>query len=184
MKRTSLLWNHPKLTQLILLGFMGLLLILSGCAQKATLPTPINGDTKALFNDNDLRNAKPITISGETELKGQDLNNETQATELPYTESEADSQLSAQAVLAGAKGFVALYRKSGTTFEIRIYNQTNNAATAVYSGLQEVQSVAVNAAGNRVVASMKNPTSNRFDVYLFQLDNGATPFLLSNNQWC
>jgi hypothetical protein len=163
--------------RLVHLSLVRLLLILSGCTQKATQVTPI--DNKALFDDNSLRNARPISISSEAELKGLDLNNDTQATELPYDETEADSQLSAQAVLAGAKGFVALYRKSGTTYQIRVYNQTNNAVIPVYSGTQEVQSVAVNAAGNRVVASMKNPSSNKFDIYLFQLDNGGTSFQLT-----
>jgi hypothetical protein len=164
--------------KLVHISLVSLLLMLSGCFQQKSEPTQA-GDN-ALFDDNSLRNARPISISGENELLGQDFNSETPVTELPYNEIEADSELSAQAVLAGVKGFVALYRKNTAgTYEIRVYNQTNNAATTVYSGTQEVQSVAVNVTGNLVVASMKNPANNKFDVYLFQIGN-PTPFLLTN----
>ena len=61
------------------------------------------------------------------------------------------------------------YRQSGSTYQIWIANQSNDSKVNVYSGTDEVQSVAVNGLGTYVAASMKNPLSGKFDIYLFKL---------------
>lgn len=152
-----------------LLLFSLLLLLLLNACQRAFPPQPRELENTSLFSSTDLNNAIPVTITSTQELGGADLP-ESPATELPFTDQdEGSGDLESQAILANARGFVVLYRKSGTTYQIRRHDQTNNNALTVYSGTDEVSSVAISADGSSVVASIKKTTATNFDVYLFDI---------------
>ena len=157
----------PSLNRVFLV-FTFILALVSCTQSPSTISSPDN--QPALFDTHDLDNALVVNIKSNEELEGSNVPVTNNATELPFIDKdEASSDIQAQAVLANARGFVVLYRKSGTTYQIRRHDQTNNNAVTVYSGLDEVSSVAISADGNKVVASIKKTTATNFDVFLFDI---------------
>ena len=156
--------------------FVSMLLVialLNACSQPAGVPT-LDEDGPPLFTSDDLSKAIPVKELSNTTLVGVSLNNEMVARELPYVEVD-DSQLATQAVLPNVEGWLVLIRSSTTSgeFQIRRYDQaTDNGITVWSSSTLKAQSVAVDGSGNRVVASIINPTTGSYDVYLFVLSTG------------
>ncbi|MEZ4629516.1 MAG: hypothetical protein R2880_02140 [Deinococcales bacterium] len=87
---------------------------------------------------------------------------------LAVEEQIRDDDLSNQRVLAGTEGNLAYYRKNETgTYQIMVVNQVTDEALRVWSGNQEIQSVALDGEVRFVVASMMN--GEYYDIYLFDL---------------
>ena len=161
--------------------FIALLLTLNACKQTdksvPTIEEPNEttfeqADETALFTSIDLRNATVVKEESLQELQSLDLNNDETGVELPFDEDEEVSELDTQSVIAGASGWLALYRvkDSDGLNQIRLHDQSNNTnRVTVYSDTDAVESVAVSADGNTVVAAINNPVDNRNDIYLFDI---------------
>ena len=178
--------KHGFLLYISILTIMSLLL--SACHSSSTNSSPTNSSPtseqnnqkaeKVLFDDTDLSNASVVRVSSSKEITGIDLNNSIENIDLPFDSNEDLSQaneLNTTKVLSNGEGYLVVIRKSGSTYEIRLHNQSNNSdRTTVYAGLNEVQSVAVSEDGNLILASISNVfniADNTFEVYLFDLAN-------------
>ena len=155
--------------------FIALLLTLNACNQTHKSVTTIEEAYETpLFTSTDLRNAILVKDLGTKELHSLDLNNDETGAELSsFDKDEKISELDTQGVIAGARGWLALYRvrDSDGLNQIRLYDQSNNTnRVTVYSGTDKVESVAVSEDGKTVVAAIKNPVDNKNDVYLFDLN--------------
>ena len=158
-------------------GLLLSLVILAACNQtKETIGDNkvISDDgTSAVFGVDDIINALPTTISESIELVGIDLNNEEINIEGEPAPEEDDSELSPQAVLPGALGWLVYYRFNQVKYEIWTADQVTDAKTKVWSGPDAVQSVAVSGDGNWVAASIIN-SSGKYDIYLFDVAGNHT----------
>jgi Tol biopolymer transport system component len=83
------------------------------------------------------------------------------------------TDITAQAVLPGGKGFVVYVwnLSTSTTQPWRIYrhNEATDATTLVYGGLRQISSVAISGDGNTLLVSMKETTDAASDYEIFQI---------------
>lgn len=160
---------------------LGLLSLLMSCEQLSTHSERGTGlDETALFTSKDLQSASSVAILNEHTLIGTDLDNETDALELPTEVTPDAADIGTQAVLPNVGGWLVTYRvNSAGTYQIRLYDQSNDAGVTVWAGPEAVQSVAVNAAGSLVAASILDPVTANHDIYLFDLVNGSSSNLSS-----
>ena len=107
-----------------------------------------------------------------------DLNNEEINIEGAPAPKE-DSELEAQAILNGVNGYLTYYRTDGTTYQIWTADQVADTQNKIFSDTIAVQSAAVSGGGNWVAASIINPVSGRFDIFLFDVV-GLNIFNLTN----
>jgi Tol biopolymer transport system component len=136
------------------------------------------GDAEIDGATDDLGNAD--SLEGEVDdSAGVNLDAET-ATESPSTD------LTAQAVLPGGKGFVVYVWNSSNsaTSPWRIYrhNAATDVTTLVYGGLRQISSVAVSGDGNTLLVSMKETTdpASDFEIYQIALSPLSVTQLTSN----
>lgn len=137
-----------------------------------TNTNPTTKNTDSVFNLDDLTQAKTSSITSEITLNSKDLNNQEINIDIGDSETavqEENSELTSQAVLPNVDGMLAYYRKQGSTYQAWIHDQATDVRTSVYSSNQRIQSVAVNADGSLLVASIFEEASNQFDVFLFDL---------------
>ena len=84
----------------------------------------------------------------------------------------------------GAQGFVAYIRHNpaaANPWAIIRFNQETDTKTVVYSGLRELDSVAVDASGNKVVFSGRDATAGAdYEVYILDISAATTTQLTSN----
>jgi predicted outer membrane repeat protein len=170
----------PKLFTLILF-----LLLLAACNQAPKSPsTPTENP---LFTDVNLDQARKLSsletlITAGTEIDisdGQVITNQ---------EDNTVSDFSPQAVLPGegAKGNIVYIRHNPATanpWAIILFDQVADTKTVVYSGQRELDSVAVNSNGIKVVFSARETTSptSDYEIYILDLVATTTTQLTSNN---
>ena len=165
---------------------LGLLLALAACQQ--TSPTIaleekiLEESNLSIFDSTDLAYASHTVTSNVIELNGTDLNNEEINIEGTPAPEEENSDLATQAVLAGADGHLVYYRQNNLgTYEIWMSNQSDDSKVNVYSGSNNIQSVAVDGTGNWVAASIINPAHGEYDVYLFDIAGSNMHNLTNTN---
>jgi hypothetical protein len=83
--------------------------------------------------------------------------------------SNFESELSSQAVLANTTGFIVYIRNNPAStppWQIYRYDQAGNQSLKVFEGTREIQSVAISGDGNTVLATMRATTTagSPFDV--------------------
>jgi uncharacterized delta-60 repeat protein len=153
-----------------------LLVVQSSCIQppptSAQQPGPPTVTETPLFGDADIDNA----ISDITEDVSLDGSEDTTIPNDGATEVSkpgGEGELSAQAVLSGARGFVVyIWNDPADTIQPwRIYrhNEVTDANTLVYGGLREISSVAVTGNGNTLVVSMRETTTGTSDFEVYQI---------------
>jgi PKD repeat protein len=92
----------------------------------------------------------------------------------PDDQPEAASDITTQAVLPGANGFVVYawnLSTSSTPWRIYRHDASTDASTLIYSGLREINSVAVSGDGTKILASVRetNSISSDFEIYQITL---------------
>ena len=137
-----------------------------------------DNETHALFSEDDVKNAIPTTISETIDLPSIDLNNEEINIE-GAPAPEEDSEIETLDVLNGVAGYLTYYRYNGERYHIWMANQATDVKKFVHSTTRAIQSVAVSGDGNWVAASMINPSSGKYDIYLFDVV-GVNTFNLTN----
>ena len=94
--------------------------------------------------------------------------------------SPKEKELSTQAVLPEARGFIAFIRhkSSGTDpWLIFSFDQVNNVKLKVYEGNREIDSVAISEDGNTVYFTAREVAGDNtsdFEVYSLDIDGGST----------
>ena len=137
-----------------------------------------DNETHALFSEDDVKNAIPTTISETIDLPSIDLNNEEINIE-GAPAPEEDSEIETLDVLNGVEGYLTYYRYNGERYHIWTANQATDVKKFVHSTTRAIQSVAVSRDGNWVAASMIEPNSGKYDIYLFDIV-GVNTFNLTN----
>jgi hypothetical protein len=154
-----------------------LFVVLAACSQ-----TPLQQPSeKSLFTDADLDKAKLIkskevlvTAKLEHDLpEGKSVN-------LPNADFSPLATLPGD----GSQGFVVYIRHNpaaANPWNIIRFNQETDTKTVVYSGLRELDSVSVDASGNKVVFSGKDATAGAdYEVYILDINAASTTQLTSN----
>ena len=131
-----------------------------------------------IFSMEDVSNAIPTTVSETIDLLGVDLNNEEINIE-GAPAPEEDSEIETLDVLNGVDGYLTYYRYNGERYHIWTANQATDVKKFVHSTTRAIQSVAVSGDGNWVAASMIEPNSGKYDIYLFDVV-GVNTFNLTN----
>ena len=165
--------KHKMNRLVVLIALVGLLL--SACSS----PESTRAEGLALFKQTDLTNAKTVAISSEFELPAAELNSIDRMSNdidlmdaIDTSESNTESELMTQAVLPNVDGYVAYYRSNASGYQIWTHNQTNDLRQRILISNYEVQSVAVDAYGQWVAASIADATG-QFDIYLFDIVGNA-----------
>jgi hypothetical protein len=154
--------------------FFCILLLLSSCFQPQPnqQPTPPSPETP-LFTDQDIDHAK-VDTGQEESLEGIEANAVPQGEASPLISEPINAgDLSTQAVLAGAKGFVVYIwnNPADTIRPWRIYrhSEITNATTLVYGGLRQLESVSISGDGLTLLVSMKETTDPASDYEIYQI---------------
>jgi uncharacterized delta-60 repeat protein len=142
-------------------------------------PAPSDPSQQALFSSSDLSNARKAFATTLEQVSGSDLENQVDDRDPDPIDPETDSDLTSQAILPGVDGFVVYIRTDGTTYQLWSHNQSSDATVLVYEGPYEIQSVAISGDGQTVLAVIKAPIVNNFEVYRFKLET-STIELLTN----
>jgi hypothetical protein len=140
-------------------------------------PAPSEPSQRALFSPSDLSNARKAFATTVEQVSGSDLDNPVTDTNPPSEDTSLEGDLTSQAILPGVDGFVVYIRSDGTTYQIWSHNQTSDAKVLVYEGPYEIQSVAISGDGQTVLAVIKAPIVNNFEVYRFKLETSSTELL-------
>jgi hypothetical protein len=154
--------------------FVVVVLVVFFLAACSSPKTPIIPETleSPLFTDVDLNGATFkafTTTSVESSNKSEVELSSTSEIDLS---SSSESAFSPQAVLPGSSGVIAYIRYTPTTtnpYAILLFNQTTDVATVVYAGKREIDSVAVDGAGTKVVFSARQTTNPASDFEVYQL---------------
>jgi hypothetical protein len=172
--------------KLFIVVFLSCCFLLGACGQPAQAPTTPK-EEQALLTDADVDKAQLQAPTEMNELVGTDEGTASEGQTLPAL-ADSRGELSAQAVLPNAEGFVyylsyAFIFSSPTRYSVYRHDQTTGAVAVVYSGERQIQSVAGSDDGNFVVVSMKETTdvNSDYDIFLFNVSDLANPaiFLLS-----
>ncbi|CAN5658479.1 hypothetical protein BH24DEI1_BH24DEI1_08800 [soil metagenome] len=139
-----------------------LTLLLAACTstlQQAPATSP------ALLSDADIDAAALELATTTAEVTGTELGSLADGAESDLLEAE-EEELSTQAVLPGASGYIAYVHFDGLTakFQLWLANQSNDKKTLVYTGNRYINSVAVSLTGNILVFSM-NTATGCCDIY-------------------
>jgi hypothetical protein len=164
----------------------GLLLITSCFRQAPQEPTSTPGKEAPLITDSQIDRAikdegRATTLESSVD-DSEPVNVDAGIENLEPTPSE----LIPQAVLPGGQGFVVYgwYSASDATTPWRVYlhNEITDAATMIYGGLREINSVAVSGDGTKFLVSMRDTTDITSDFEIFQITlNPTTVTKLTNN---
>jgi FG-GAP repeat/WD40-like Beta Propeller Repeat len=152
---------------------IGIVFILVACSRTPQVTTQPTQET--VFTDGDIDGATPSVATRVEEVTPQDLGelpNGNEIAALPNAEP-ATRELSTQAILPGANGFVYYIRyQAGITnpWSIQRANQASDVVTTIYSGQREIQSVGGSLDGNLVVLSMKQTTTASSDFEIYRLN--------------
>lgn len=145
------------------------IVVLSACN-----PRPSGGAFKepvAIFDAEAIAKAEVTVLSSELEVVGLELANEEVNVEGAVAPVEDSGDLSSQAILEDASGYLAYFRSNASgVYEIWVADQATDVKLKVFSSPNAVQSVAVDGSGKLVVASVVNAANGNFDVYLFDLN--------------
>jgi Tol biopolymer transport system component len=158
------------------------LLFLTSCFRQTPAPTVPPDEEAAVFSDALLDGAAKVESSvvglegSVDDSQAVNLDEDVGATSAP--------ELSAQAVVPGATGFVVWAGQFPAINPWRVIRQDQAAdqLTVVYAGARQVDSVAVSGDGNTVLASVKETTDPASDFEIYQFT--VTPPLvvqLTNN---
>jgi FG-GAP repeat len=164
--------------------FLGMAVLLAAC-MRVGQPSQMDDNQPTLFTDQDIEKA-PLQLSSEVfQLSGTELNESANGVELPAL-GDTSGDLTAQAVLPGASGFIYYIEKdpNSTTSPWRVnrYDQSSDTSLRIYSGTREVQAVAGSVDGNIVVLSLREAVTppNDFELYRFILNPKSIQRLTSN----
>ncbi len=117
------------------LSALALTLVLGACSTPDDLTPPtFEGRSNALITDADLDDALLQVAATEIEVEGVETGSVPDGAEV---NSSTDAQLSSQAVLPGATGYITYIRVlSGTTktWQLWLSNQSTDRSTLVYQG--------------------------------------------------
>jgi Tol biopolymer transport system component len=158
------------------------LLFLTSCFRQTPAPTVPPDEEAAVFSDALLDGAAKVE-SSVVGLEG--TVDDSQAVNLDEDVGATSApELSAQAVVPGATGFVVWAGQFPAINPWRVIRQDQAAdqLTVVYAGARQVDSVAVSGDGNTVLASVKETTDPASDFEIYQFT--VTPPLvvqLTNN---
>jgi hypothetical protein len=182
--RKSIKGDFVKLFMVVLLSCC---FLLAACGQPAQAPaTP--KEEQALLTDADVDKAQRQAPTETKEIFGTEEGETPEGLTLAALPDSNAGELSAQAVLPGASGFIFyveyLPGLNGENFySLYRHDQTTGAVTVVYSGDRQIQSVAGSADGIFVAVSMRETTNvnSDYDIFLFNVSDVANPaiFLLS-----
>lgn len=147
-------------------------LLLAACSTASPSLTELKGaEEVALFTDADIDGAVLELAERVEELHAVEESTLPDGVESELPDSlEGEGELTTQAVLPGASGYIAYVRHNpnqNNPWQLWLSNQSNDAKTKVYQGKREIQSVAVNLSGNRLIFAMKQTTDpdSNFVVY-------------------
>jgi pimeloyl-ACP methyl ester carboxylesterase len=154
--------------------------------QPIETPVPVAGETP-LVSDVNLDNATKdeghvTTLDGAED--NADFVNADEGVGVDV--SETTTEISAQAVLPNAQGYVVYgwYSANSATTPWRVYrhDEVSDVATLIYGGLREINSVAVSGDGNKFLVSMRETSDAASDFEIFQITlNPTTVTQLTSN---
>jgi uncharacterized delta-60 repeat protein len=138
-----------------------------------------------LFTDADLDNATIQKLTTASVEVASEVNTTNGAEVDNSADSVETGDITAQAVLPGATGVIAYIRYTPTAtnpYNIILFDQATDVRTVVYSGKREIDSVAVDSLGTKVVFSSRQTTALTTDFEVYQLVlNPKTVTTLTNN---
>jgi hypothetical protein len=173
---------------LLVVCFVMVTFLLAACFRQAPpeLPVPITNETP-LVTDNDISSASKneglVTTLDALEDNSEVVNADAG---IVVDVLESSTEISAQAVLPGGAGFIAYgwYSANSATTPWRVYrhDEVSDAATMIYGGLREINSVAISGDGNKFLVSMRETGDVASDFEIFQIAlNPTTVTQLTNN---
>lgn len=149
------------------------LVLLISCGRVSEPKIPPAEETKQpLFDSQDLRRAKPAKFIRKALVHGSEITLSATEKELLSDPVEAENNLSPQTVIASVDGWVVYIRSNGTTYQIYRHDQTNDARLLVFSGSDEIQSVAISSDGDHIVATIYDAANANFEVYELVISSG------------
>jgi archaellin len=173
--------------KLLMVVFISCCVFLGACNQPAQAPTTPTEETP-LLTDADVDKAQRQAPTETKELFGTEESETPEGLTLAALPDSNAGELSAQAVLPGASGFIFYVEyvpgfNGANFYSLYRHDQQTGAVTVVYSGDRQIQSVAGSADGIFVVVSMRETTNvnSDYDIFLFNVSDVANPaiFLLS-----
>ena len=158
-----------------------LLFILVSCTSTKT-PVQPDPNEQPLFTDVDLDKATVQKLTTRSVEVASEVSSATGST----VDKSADSgPITAQAVLPGATGVIAYIRYTPAAtnpYSIILFDQATDIRTVVYNGKREIDSVAVDGLGAKVVFSSRQTISLTSDFEVYELIlNPKTVTALTNN---
>jgi hypothetical protein len=176
-------------TYKILIVGLIILAFLVGC--QTSIPTQTDSsDQEAIFGDAKIDQAIPSVASSnvalEAEVQRSPALADASEDALLETESFTETEITAQAVLNEAVGFVVYsYNNPSLVNPWRVYkfDQSNNTKLLVYSGVREIQSVGISSDGNTLAFSMREKTepNSDFEIFTLTISNKTIKRLTSND---
>lgn len=148
-----------------------LLLISCGRISEPKIP-PAEETNQPLFDSQDLRQAKVGKHAKKSFISGNERTLSTTENEPLSDPVDTETSLSSQSVIASVDGWVVYIRSNGATYQIYRHDQTNDARLLVFSGSDEVQSVAISLDGDHIVATIYDSATANFEVYELFISSG------------
>jgi Tol biopolymer transport system component len=139
------------------------LLLLTACFQASPKP-----EVNSLFTDADIDKAS-LEFSSSLFLEAA----EGEVLAEPQSVDAASTGLSTQAVLPGAKGYLAYIWNNPTItttpWRIIRHNQLTDSFTTLYGGVRRISSVAISSDGNTLIFTMQETTSASSDDEVYKM---------------